>query len=822
MDASNPAARLRRPLVPAALAMAAGIAVDRWFGVGMVGWWVAVAVWVGWLVCWRRGHDRSAASLLLVAIAAGGAGWSHAGWRLFDRNEVGRLAEETSSPICLTAIAADAPSRVSAPEPDPFRAIPQGDKTTLPLVVTAVRDDSRWRPATGRLELVVDGHAAGYRAGDRLLVFGQLRGGGEPLNPGQFDFRADARSDRRLATLRTESPDCITLTQQGARWSVWRTLGAARAAAEKVLARRLGPERAPVASAMLLGSRDAVNQDRSEAFRRTGSLHVLVVSGLHVGLVVSLLLGASRQGWLRRTPTLLVVMGLIVLYVLLTGARPPAVRAAVLGEVLCVAALAGRRLLAMNSLAAAAMVVLALNPADLFRAGLQLSFLAAATLIALSNSWFERTPPTAMERLLTSVQPWYERAARGIVGYGGMVLLATLVVWVASAPLLATRFHILSPIAVPISLAVFPLVAASVISGLALVLAEVVAPPLAIAVAPVCGAAIDGLQATVAFADAAPAGWLWLGGPAGWWTLGFYGLFGAAILLRSTRRLWSRLAKLSAAWVVVGVAVSLTTVQPQGLRCSFIAVGHGCSVLVETPTGETLLYDAGSLGSPGAAAETIAGVLWSKGIRRIDAMVISHADVDHFNAVPGLLDRFAVGGVYVSPAMFAETAERPNSAPAGLLRRIDQAGVARHELRQGDRLTLGEASALVLHPIDEAVLGSDNAKSLVLGIEYAGRRVLLPGDLEGEGLEEVTGQFPYDCDLLLAPHHGSARSDPPGFAAWSTPEWVVVSGGNPSYGAAAGRTYRQSGARVLATAGTGMATFELSLFGVAAESFLTD
>lgn len=103
-------------------------------------------------------------------------------------------------------------------------------------------------------------------------------------------------------------------------------------------------------------------------------------------------------------------------------------------------------------------------------------------------------------------------------------------------------------------------------------------------------------------------------------------------------------------------------------------------------------------------------------------------------------------------------------------------------------------------------VGSDNANSITLAVEYAGRRVLLPGDLETPGLEDVIAELPVDCDVLMAPHHGSRRSDPPGFAAWSTPEWVVISGGADADGEVEA-TYSDSGAKVLNTGKLGAVEF---------------
>jgi competence protein ComEC len=130
----------------------------------------------------------------------------------------------------------------------------------------------------------------------------------------------------------------------------------------------------------------------------------------------------------------------------------------------------------------------------------------------------------------------------------------------------------------------------------------------------------------------------------------------------------------------------------------------------------------------------------------------------------------------------------------------------------GDRLRTDDADVVieVLHPPREGVIGRDNANSVLLVVEYGGKRLLLPGDLESPGIERVMADPPLDCDVLLAPHHGSAGSDPPGFAAWSTPEWVVMSGRRPDRTMSAQQSYMQAGASVLHTALDGAVTCTMS------------
>jgi competence protein ComEC len=196
--------------------------------------------------------------------------------------------------------------------------------------------------------------------------------------------------------------------------------------------------------------------------------------------------------------------------------------------------------------------------------------------------------------------------------------------------------------------------------------------------------------------------------------------------------------------------------------------------------------------------------LWWRGIRRIDALIISHADVDHYNAVPSLLRQFSISKVYVSPIMFRPGPDgRVPLAVQTLRIALDRAGVSLHEISDGESLVEGGRCTMrLLHPPREGVSGTDNANSIVLAVEYAGRRILLTGDLERAGIDRLLAKPGYDCDVLLAPHHGSKHSNPPGFAAWSRPEWVVISGGYRVFEEMKS-AYRRAGAALLHTARDG-------------------
>ncbi|HMC12139.1 MAG TPA: hypothetical protein VKH44_12650, partial [Pirellulaceae bacterium] len=123
-----------------------------------------------------------------------------------------------------------------------------------------------------------------------------------------------------------------------------------------------------------------------------------------------------------------------------------------------------------------------------------------------------------------------------------------------------------------------------------------------------------------------------------------------------------------------------------------------------------------------------------------------------------------------------------------------------------------------LHPPRKGVYGSDNANSIVLLIEHAGKKILMTGDLESPGLEDLLAEEPLDCDVVLAPHHGSPRSNPGKFSDWSQPEYVIISGrrglGDEATSQSVKNSFRLRGAEVFHTAEDGCTRIEVTALGL--------
>jgi competence protein ComEC len=198
-------------------------------------------------------------------------------------------------------------------------------------------------------------------------------------------------------------------------------------------------------------------------------------------------------------------------------------------------------------------------------------------------------------------------------------------------------------------------------------------------------------------------------------------------------------------------------------------------------------------------------------VARLDAVVFSHPDTDHYNALPELLDKFSVGTVYVSPVMFA----KHRRAVADLHDAIKKHKVPVRELWAGQRLQTGDDSRVeVLYPPRHGIVGSENANSLVLAVEYCGRRIVLPGDLETPGLNDMLTDEPQPCEVLMAPHHGSRQSNSPALAAWCRPRRVVFSDDGRWNLRAINATYRAVGSQTLHTCTCGAIRVEIGKDGV--------
>lgn len=809
----------RAPLVPVALAATAGIVLDRYGSVplpfSLIVVLACLAAWVS--TRWGRSPELAIA-YLLGAVAALGAAYHHWYGEGYAPDDIRQLAQEEPRPARLRGVLIEEPVILYQGAADPLRSMPRAEPTLAILQATAYQTEDAWLPVSGRVRLIVEGRLADVHASDELELVGRLalpHQGAD--NPGEPDPSALLRDQRIGAVFWVrKSTDAVTRLRDSWPRSLTGWLGVVRGWGQRQLAEALPPEQSGLAMALLLGEGAPVSAAEWDKYKRTGVVHLLVVSGQQLVVLAAFLGWTLWLMGLRRRQAALAITLFLLAYALLTGGRPPQMRSAV---TICTATLGlilGRTALPANSFALAWLVVAALNPTDMFTAGCQLSFLTVAMLYWGAGRWF--TPrEDDLDRLVNESRPLVVRLLRWVGRQIVTAYLVTLILWLVVAPLVASHYHMVSPIGVLLGPPMTFLMSIALIAGFLLLLSAAVLPFLVPLFAWVTSWSLAGCDSLVTLCDGWPGAYFYVGDLPSWWLWLFYPGLLATLTLQTLRPRWRWALAAGVGWFCVGLLGGSTRPSSTEFRCTFLAVGHGGCTVLETSDGRTLIYDAGAMTGPELTARHVAPYLWSRGVRRIDEVFLSHADLDHFNGLPALLERFAVGQVSCTPTFTS----RDSAAVKLTMATLERSQVPLRIVQAGDRLRAGEVELEVLHPPATGPAGRENFRSLVLLIRHAGHRILLTGDLEGPGLDQVLAHPLQPLDVLMAPHHGSKTANTVNLADWARARVVVSCEGLPRGPQRAQEPYSQRGSIFLGTWPHGAITVRSSEAGLWVETFRT-
>ncbi len=832
--------RHRAPAVPVVLAFVLGIVVDA--NVSAVGWWnwtftltsLLLAVLMRSLCC-----SRAWIVCLLAAVAGMGAMRHHGVWSVSRTNNIGLFAREEPLPARLIGTITERPQLIQ--ESDEHSSLPWGSRERTVLIIDCLqlRDGEQWLDVTGGVRVDVSGLASELQIGDEVELLGRLSLPDGPRNVGEFNFAEFLRKQGVHAVLRCRSLETVRLRKRpdDRVTQAIRQLVVAREHCEQLLRDKLSPATSSVALALLLGSRGRMTSHQREAFVESGTMHVLAISGLNVAILAMFVGGVCRLLNLPRGLTAISILAFVGGYAAITEAGPPVVRAALLVFLSTLGWPWDRPTHANNLLAVTALGVLWWNPTDAFNTGAQLSFLAVAVILWLSarRGWLleetrlqteqeAETPTTKTEAELASelAERLPKTAIRKVLTGGWSMLrdgtAVSFFCWLFSSVLIARQFHLVSPVGLLANIPMIPVATVTLCLGYSMLLVGFVSSAVASWIAVPFEWSLRVMLWIVDLAAELSCGHRYVPTPPTWWLVG-------ALVCLATLFWWIRGPLLRHLgwiafwlWTAVGLAVALLPSEPQPLRVSVLSVGHGLSVLIESPSGRTLLYDSGMMGNARRATDIVQQTLWHRGHSRLDGLVLSHADTDHVNGVPSLLRTLPVGRLFISP-QFVDW-NQPEVRQV-----LDTAGRCRVPVClawQDDSLILDKhIKCRVLHPTANEMLTPDNANSIVLLIEYAGHRILLTGDLERDGLSRLLHTPSQQADILVSPHHGSLGANTTDLARWARPNWLIVSADRRA-NLATLRSRFGLGTTVLSTADHGAVTFEIHADGsMSCETFRT-
>lgn len=422
--------------------------------------------------------------------------------------------------------------------------------------------------------------------------------------------------------------------------------------------------------------------------------------------------------------------------------QPPVVRATLMAWVVIGACALDRVISWPNTLAAAALLILLLQPVQLFDPGFQLSFGAVASLLVFTGRW-----QSWLTARLAWLRPgWLRR-------YVALSLSATSAVWVGLAPVLAAYFHLVSPVSMLANLLLAPLLSVLISVGTAcLMLGTMCAEVMRWSSGPLTWVLRATLR-SVSWCHEIPGGYWFVGHPPPWFLIGYYLLVGLSVLRAPWRLSPARLLLCWAAALTVWLwsLVARGAWESNWLRIDVLDVGHGDSIVVRTPHGCTFVVDGGT---PEAGRFRVIPFLRFAGIGVLDAVVVTHTDADHVGGAIALLQEMAVRRLLTNGV-------RDDTMSARLLRRVAAArGIPEVVLASGMRLA-GEPGLEidVLHPPPGFVPGTapeSNDNSLVLKVTKGSVSVLLTADIEEAGLPWLMREGEaLPSTVMKVPHHGS-------------------------------------------------------------------
>jgi competence protein ComEC len=650
-----------------------------------------------------------------------------------------------------------------------------------------------------------------FHYGERLRFTSKLNPPHNYGNPGAFDYTGYLREQGILATASVKLANIEVLPGSIGNWLDQALARAHRSILVQVHNLWESPEAALI-DALLIGEKAFIERTVRVDFQRSGTYHLLVVSGMSVAILAGFVLWTLRRIGLSDLSASVCSVLTIFAYASLTRQGAPVWRAALMFAVYLLTRLLYRKGAAMNALGAAALVLLVVNPAALFGASFQMSCLCvvllagiAAPILARATSpylkglrsldalAYDRSLPPKIAQFRIDLRLILQRMQRRVpskvapaillkglrysLGAFNLILLSAVMQFGMTLPM-AVYFHRATSVGIPANLLAVPLLevfmpAATVGVGISYVSSFAAQAPAVMA-----RIALHGIAGTVFWISKWQIADVRLPTPGVFVVLfAACAIFGCMLVIR--RRMW---LAISGCLLLVASTAAIWTIHPAQqirpgvLEMTAIDVGEGDSLLVVTPDGHKLLLDGGGLplwthSQMDIGEDVVSPYLWERGIARLDAIALTHAHADHMAGLLSIIPNFRPRELWLPGNV-------PPEEIKALLQIANAYGVQISFHTAGEIFPYGGAWIRVLAP-DPAFpvrSGKRNDESLILKISYKTTSVLLEADLE-KGTEKLISRQQPQADVLKVAHHGSASATSDDFLDAASPRYAVISVG---------------------------------------------
>ena len=745
---------MRRPLVIVAILYAAGLCLAEYIQAPLKQVFIAAGIVALLALIWPKARAWLLVPLLILT------GWCSLTSRtaVLADNDLRSLLPNEPALIHIRGKLTETPSvRMFIRDEEPsYRTLAQ-------VEVVEIRLNDGWQPAQGRIMTTTPGDLNKFAyGGAEVELFGVVDRPPGPVADGLFDYRNYLKRQGIYYQLRTAgASDWAMLTPAAPglsdRFIAWSQATLAKGQPER-------DQPLLLLYAMTLGWKTGLASEVYEPFMHSGTMHIFAISGLHVALIAGILIALLRLIRIPRRWCGLAVVPLLWFYTAATGWQPSAIRASIMMSVIILGWITARPTDLINSLAAAALLILIWEPQQLFLASFQLSFCVVLSIALLTppieklcNKLLAHDPLIPREAL-----PWWRRWAEPPLRWLALSVATSLAAWLGSLPLTIYYFHIFSPVTLLANLLVVPM------SGFAL--------------ASCLGSLICGDYLPVATEWFNHGAWFWMnnmmqvshwaaGLPHAFryvaipplWSFAAYYVLLIGILSGWFFRLGNRVWLLFTVFIITCAGYWEWQRTQDTIEITVLPLQGGHAVYVDAPgTADDWLIDCGNESSVEFATKPF---LHAKGVNTLPRLLLTHGDLQHIGGAKLLWDEFNVGKTHTSPVNFRSSAYRD------LMQQLDAAPERHVELSRNDKV----GQWTVLHPAadDKFTQGDDGC--LVLQARLHKTRILLLGDLGRPGQELLMQRYPYlDADVVVTglPEKGEPMCN--GLIASSHPKQTIV------------------------------------------------
>jgi len=659
------------------------------------------------------------------------------------------------------------------------------------LKVKEVKTVAGWAETSGIVRVQVDEPVLDLKAGDYVQAYCWLDRFKAATNPGQFDTAKYLSRKNVFIAASIDSRDGIELVQDFRKGAFTKLKSKLREIATQALLGELDVESQEYAllQALVLGYRTKIDNETYRAFQETGLLHFISLSGMNFGIVIMIIWGLCKTAGLMKRARAVICLLAAGAFLLVVPPNSPAIRAAIMSSVFCISFFFQKKSNPFNTLSLAAVILLLIRPTYLFEPAWQLSFASVAGIllftVLIENFIHERTiePLKDTDAQKRSI---YIRIISRITSPVIKVFAISLAAWLASAGILLYHFYAIDYLTSIWTVLVSPLIAITSISGYLKMLVSLPLPSAAakldIIIVPLSNLLIRLVKLI--------AGWniseILIGKVSPTVVILYYAFLLFAFFVHFRRPFVKKLICTVVAVVIIvflGAAKWHRTYR-DNLVLSCLDVSHGQAILAQLPDKANVLFDAGSLHKSDIGRRIVAPFLDYSGISKIDAIIISHNDVDHINGILEIAEHCEVGSIYANDAFLTAVENDPCDTAGTLKTLLNDQNLKIQRL--GTELTLGsKAKIKILWPNDDICRNeelSDNDKSVVSLIEFAGRKILLCSDIEKFAQQELLQLFPdLKANIVIAPHHGLGKSSQAKFLESLEPDILIYSCGQSQY-----------------------------------------